>query len=142
MKTREEILNNWETEQYTDWYAIDSYDPIDGTTHRLFVGNEEDATKMMREYATPTDKAMQPFHRCALISTGEAKAFFEGEEAVIDERGMYDVKETAGMLDVSRQRVHQLLDDGKLEGRKVGKTWYVYRYSVENRLEKSMSSRY
>lgn len=137
MKTREEILATWETEGiYADWCAIDSYDTCDGTIHRLFVGTEEDASKMMRDYYNaPHETAMQPFYRISYISTSDALAYLKGEvDELPDERGMYDVKEAAGMLDVSRQRVHQLLQSGQLEGRKVGKTWYVYRHSVENRL--------
>lgn len=45
-----------------------------------------------------------------------------------------DVAEAAELLDVSRQRVHQLIQSGQLEGRKIGKTWYVYKSSVEERL--------
>lgn|GEM_PF-4335014 len=47
---------------------------------------------------------------------------------------LIDVSEATELLDVSRQRVHQLIQAGQLEGRKVGKTWYVYRHSVERRL--------
>lgn len=137
MKTREEILASWETEGiYTDWYAIDSYDPSSSTIHRLFVGTEDDATDMMRDYySQPAELAQQPFYRLSLIDTDAAHAFFTGEVGELaDERSMYDVNTTAGMLNVSRQRVHQLLQAGQLNGRKIGKTWYVYRYSVENRL--------
>ena len=137
MKTRAEILANWETEQYNEWCAIDSYDPISGTTRRLFVGTEQEASRRMASYyAAPSDTAQDDFYRCSYISPADALAFFKGEvDELPDERGMYDVTTTAGMLDVSRQRVHQLLQDGKLEGRKVGKTWYVYLHSVEERME-------
>lgn len=140
MKTRDEIIASWETEgQYTDWCAIDSYDPIDGKTRRIFVGTEEDAVKMMRDYYNePHDIAAQRFYRVSFISAADAFAYFNSEaDELPDERGMYDVKEAAAMLDVSRQRVHQLLQAGQLDGHKVGKTWYVYRYSVENRLASS-----
>ena len=137
MKTRDEILAAWEEEgRYTDWYAIDSYDPIDGKIRRLFVGTEGDAIKMMRDYyGTPTDLAQQPFRRCSLIGEADALAFFKGEVDVLpDERGVYSITEAAGILDVSRQRVHKMIQDGKLDARKVGNTWTVYRYSVEARL--------
>ena len=138
MKTTDEILACWETEgQYADWCAIDSYDPMDGTTRRLFVGTEEDAIGMMKAYyIEPHELAQQRFYRIGFIPAEDARAFFEsGADELPDERGMYDVTETAAMLDVSRQRVHQLIQAGLLEGRKVGKTWYVYRHSVESRLE-------
>lgn len=139
MKTRDEILASWETEGiYADWCAIDSYDPIDGTMHRLFVGTEGDAVEMMQAYyISPNELALGKFYRCSYISASDAHAYFKGEvDELPDERGMYDVAETAALLDVSRQRVHQLLNEGKLEGRKIGKTVYVYRYSVDNRLNR------
>lgn len=52
----------------------------------------------------------------------------EWEESIIS------MTEAAEMLDVSRQRVHVLLQNGQLEGFKVGNTWNVYKSSVENRL--------
>ena len=136
MKTRAEILANWETEQYNEWCAIDSYDPISGTIKRLFVGTVQDAIDRMSAYYTaPSDTAQDDFYRCSYISPTDALAFFNDEvDELPDERGMYDVTTTAGMLDISRQRVHQLIKSGQLEGRKIGKTWYVYRYSVENRM--------
>lgn len=140
MKTTDEIIASWETEgQFTEWYAIDSYDPMSGTMHRLFVGDYDEAWTMMADhYARPTDLAMQPFHRCSLIPSEDALAYFsDNADELPDERGMYDVNEAAGMLGISRQRVHQLIQDGKLDGRKVGKTWYVYRHSVENRMEQT-----
>ena len=42
--------------------------------------------------------------------------------------------EAAEMLGVSRMRVNQLLNESKLDGRKVGNAWQVYRYSVEERM--------
>lgn len=136
MKTRDEILATWDTKGiYAEWCAVDSYDPMDGVIRRLFVGTAEDCARMMRDcYAQPNEFAMQPFRRVSYIGADAAKSYFEGSVYELpDERGMYDVTEAAAKLDVSRQRVHQLLQDGKLDGRRVGKTWYVYRYSVELR---------
>lgn len=45
--------------------------------------------------------------------------------------------EAADMLGVTRMRVNQLLNEGKLDGRKVGNAWQVYRYSVEDRMEQT-----
>ena len=139
MKTRDEILASWESEGiYASWYAIDSYDPIDSTMHRLFVGTEDEAAKMMRTtYATPTDLAMQPFHRCSLISTADAKAYFDGIAQELDERGIVSATEAAGILGVSRMRVNQLLNEGRLDGFKTGSTWLVYKRSVEDRLHQA-----
>lgn len=137
MKTREEILATWETEGiYTDWCAIDSYDPIDGTIHRLFVGTEDDAAKMMRDYYNePHDIAAQPFYRISFISTSDALAYFKEEVDVLpDERSVYSITEAAGILGISRQRVHTLIQSGKLDAHKVGNTWQVYRYSIDKRM--------
>ena len=144
MKTRDEILATWETEgRYTDWCAIDSYNPIDSTIRRLFVGTEQDATDMMKAYyIDATDKALQPFYRISYISPNEARDYFEGKVYELpDERGFFSATEAAEMLGVSRMRVNQLLNNGKLEGKMVDGTWRVYRYSVENRLEESMKHR-
>lgn len=135
MKTNDEILATWDTEGiYTDWYAIDSYDPTNGTINRLFVGTEDDAMQMMREYAQPTDLAMQPFHRCSLISESDAKAYFDGIKTELYERGVISLTEAAEMLGLSRQRVHVLLQNRQLDGFKVGNAWNVYRSSVEKRM--------
>ena len=56
---------------------------------------------------------------------------FEVDE-LPSERGEYSITEAAGILGISRQRVHQLLQAGKLDGHKVGNTWNIYRYSVES----------
>ena len=45
----------------------------------------------------------------------------------------YTITEAAEILGVSRQRVHKMLQDGKLEGYKRGNSWFVYYYSVEKR---------
>ena len=135
MKKRDEILATWDTEGiYTEWYAIDSYEPTSGTITRLFVGTLEDAEKMMRDYySEPAETSLAPFHRCSIISASDARAFFAGEvDELPSERGEYSITEAAGILGVSRQRVHQLLQAGKLDGYKVGNTWSIYRYSVES----------
>lgn len=51
----------------------------------------------------------------------------------IDWDRLMSVQEAADALGVNRQRVHQLLDTGKLDGRKVGGTWVLDRASVEER---------
>lgn len=139
MKTRNEILASWDTDGINeDWFAIDSYDPVDGSTHRLFVGNGDEAAKMMSDYYTqPSMITGGKFYRCALISTAEALAYFNGEDTELDERGFYSITETAGILNVSRQRVHAMIQAGILDGRKVGNTWSIYRYSVESRLRET-----
>lgn len=137
--TNDEILETWETEGvYADWYAIDSYDPIDGKTSRLFVGTEADAIDMMRRYyGKPTDLAMQPFQRCSLISTEDAKAYFDDIDVHLAENDPRDewvsVVEAAKILGVHRNRVLQLVNAGAIEGQKIGSTWSIRRASVEER---------
>jgi excisionase family DNA binding protein len=41
------------------------------------------------------------------------------------------ISEAAHLLKVSRQRVHVMLQSGKLDGVKVGSTWIIHRDSVE-----------
>ena len=130
MKTNAEILASWETEgQHAEWYAIDNYNPIDCMENRLFVGTYVDAVRCLADYTEPTDYAMQPFYRCSLISSEEAHDFFAG----IGERLTIGATEAADVLGVSRMRVNQLLNDGKLEGYRVNGIWRVYRASVEKR---------
>ena len=134
MKTTDEILANWETEQFNDWYAIDSYDPISGEVHRLFVGSEDDCDSMYKGYyLVPHTTANAKFYRYAIISSEDAHAFFNGCETELDERGEYTITEAAKILGVTRQRVHVLLQGGQLEGHKRGNAWFIYRYSIENR---------
>ena len=68
---------------------------------------------------------------------GETIATVYRDGAIVDDAhdDVVSITEAADMLDVSRQRVHAMLQSGKLEGRKVGNTWSVYRDSVENRIE-------
>lgn len=121
-----------------DLYAIDSYNPIDGKCRRLFVGSAEEARRLMATvYAVPTDREMQPFYRCALVADDEARAYLAGEYYELpDERVECSITEAAGMLGVTRQRVHAMLKAGKLHGRKIGNTWSVDIASVENRLNR------
>lgn len=137
MKTRDEILASWDTEGINaDWYAIDSYTPSDGAIYRLYVGTLEDATEMMRQYAEPAETWGAPFHRMSLITPEAAKCFMEDEQEELDERSAYSISEAAGILNVSRQRVHAMLKAGQLEGQRDGNRWKIYRYSVESRLAK------
>lgn len=121
---------------YNDWYAVDSYDPTDGKMTRVYVGDEEHAHKLIRDYfSQPQELAMGKFYRCKLLSIEETRDYFNGSTDIQDERTVYSVTETAQMLGITRQRVLALLKSGKLEGEKVGTTWSIYRYSVENRLK-------
>ena len=135
MKTTDEIIASWETEgQFTEWYAIDSYDPMSGTMHRLFVGDYDEAWTMIADhYARPTDLAMRPFHRCSLISSEDALAYFEGLRTELDERAEYTITEAADILGITRQGVHDLIKRGKLDAHRRGNSWFVYRYAIEAR---------
>ena len=50
------------------------------------------------------------------------------------EADIISLTEAAELLNVARQRVHILLQNGQLEGFKVGNTWNVYKSSVDSRL--------
>ena len=56
---------------------------------------------------------------------------------LIESDDIISLTEAANMLGVSRQRVHILLQNGQLDGYKVGNTWNVYRASVERRMEQN-----
>lgn len=120
-----------------DYYAIESYNPTDGKIRRLYVGTAKEALELMHSsYAIAKDTACTPFYRCQLISEEDAQAFADGETYELeDERGEYSITEAAGILNVSRQRVHEMVKAGILQGHKVGNQWSIYRYSVENRLD-------
>lgn len=80
MKTTNEILATWETEGFfTDWYAIDSYDPITHEEARLFVGELDEVDKMMTNYyEQPATISGAKFYRSSLISSDEAREYFRG----------------------------------------------------------------
>ena len=48
---------------------------------------------------------------------------------------MLSITQAAKRLNVSRQRVHQLLKAGRLGGVRVGETWVVDEASVEDRIK-------
>ena len=80
MKTTNEILATWETEGFhTDWYAIDSYDPITHEETRLFVGEIDDVVTVMTNYHTmPAMISDAKFYRSSIISSDEALEYFRG----------------------------------------------------------------
>lgn len=153
MKTREEILASWETEGETlevrDFVSgknvkvnVESQEDIDeGTlyccTYSAQASNEVDCRFAVIETSDGTMMCQTDWQ--SICATPDTIADFEWEDCTPrdDFEDMLDVAETAEMLDVSRQRVHQLLQAGQLDGRKVGKTWYVYRYSIDNRMAKT-----
>ena len=51
------------------------------------------------------------------------------------ESNLLSVSEAAEMLEVTRQRVLAMINNGKLDGVKVGNTWIVYRDSVNKRMQ-------
>jgi excisionase family DNA binding protein len=53
----------------------------------------------------------------------------------VDVPVMVSVPEAAEALNVSQQRVRQLLEGGKLTGTKVGRDWLVSRASVDQRVQ-------
>lgn len=80
MKTTTEILATWDAEGFfTDWYAIDSYDPITHEETRLFVGElDEVVTTMTNYYEVPATISGAKFYRSSLISSDEARDYFRG----------------------------------------------------------------
>lgn len=136
MKSVSEIMENWETEQYNDWYALDEY--INGRIIRLVVGDEEtikrkaadtvtglnhtDSTGEPCEWGEDTSAERVPFFRCLLITAEEAKAHFDG---IVEECPDWITQtEAAKLLGVSKGRVSQLARDGKLDtlGKLVSRT--------------------
>ena len=55
------------------------------------------------------------------------------EKIKTDADEVITVNEACEILGLSRQRVSALLKNGKLDGRKSGKNWMVYKQSVERR---------
>lgn len=56
------------------------------------------------------------------------KSGYQGDTAWIP------VSQAAAQLLVSRQRIHQLLEEGKLIGKKVGTIWLISQQSVKARV--------
>ena len=74
----------------------------------------------------------------AVSATPDSIADYEWDDCTPnnEEAESVSITEAAELLGVSRQRVHVLLQNGQLEGRKVGNTWSVSRQSVENRMSR------
>ena len=68
----------------------------------------------------------------AVAATPDTIADYTWMDCTPDE--LVDVAQAAELLGVSRQRVHQLIASGKLDGQKSGRTWYVTKSSVESRI--------
>ena len=137
MKTRDEILSTWDEDGiYADWYAIDSYNPTDGVIRRLFVGTEDEAYALLNSsYIEPKGLHGEPFYRIKVIGGSDAKAFFEGEAYELpDERELCSATEAAEALGVSRMRVNQLINDGKLPAYKVGNAYVIDKADVERKI--------
>jgi excisionase family DNA binding protein len=58
-------------------------------------------------------------------------SLFNTSELCVRYKFTSDLSEAAHLLKVSRQRVHVMLQSGKLDGVKVGSTWIIHRDSVE-----------
>ena len=80
MKTTNEILATWDAEGFfTDWYAIDSYNPITHEETRLFVGELDDVVTMMTNYYDqPAMVIGAKFYRSSIISSVDALSYFRG----------------------------------------------------------------
>ena len=59
--------------------------------------------------------------------------FYFDEKIEADREEIITVKEACEILGLTRQRISTLLKNGQLEGRKSGKTWLIYKNSVERR---------
>lgn len=88
----------------------------------------------------PTDEEKQESHEQHLADVYERYKRnswnMPKEYDGIDWERIITVNGAAEMLGVSRFRVHQLLDDGKLVGKKVDKVWLIDKASVEARIAK------
>lgn len=115
--------------------AADGYDPVLGESYS-------------RPAVTIVVQARNPWHAVDLASDaldalpGHAIDFalstlpteeYERRTATIHLAVVVSVPEAANMLGVGQQRVRQLLDRGKLSGKRVGRDWVVSRASVEER---------
>lgn len=135
MKAVDEIVENWEVEQYNDWYAVDSY--LHGKVTRLFVGDEQRAMEYASEYITGANlvdaagepaapgwdgEENTPFYRFLLIGSDEAKAYFDG---IMEELTDWITRSKAAeLIGVTRGRITQMVDEGKLDtlGKLVSRT--------------------
>lgn len=89
MMNVKEIVANWETEQYNEWFAVDEI-TTDGRQIRIYVANAEDAKEFAAKRVTgfnlvdpagdpcePGEFGDEPFFRCQMIQAEEALAYFE-----------------------------------------------------------------
>ena len=154
--TREEILENWETEyQYRYWYAVDCYDPTMRRVHRLYVGDADSAFKMASDLvvanvvdydgsmSAPGELGPAAFYRATLVDAKAARDYLlciGMHDAPEHSNELITVAQAAEELGITRQSAYELVRRGVIpseecDGIRVG------RYSVALRLAAKSGSR-
>lgn len=133
--TNEEIIANWESDGIDrEWYAVESLDGS-GTRRMLYVGSYEEAmADVAHRMADRAEYYATEFYNVSLIAAEDAYRYFSGLWADLH-ASQLSVAEAAEALGVNRQRVHQLIRDGKVSAAKIGGTWIVDGASVQARIE-------
>lgn len=81
MKTTEDILANWEEEQYTERYVVQSYNPISGNVTPMCITESlGDARRFAGDLMADDDQTGRwnpPYYRIISVLGSEAKAILE-----------------------------------------------------------------
>lgn len=137
-----EILDDWETEQYKDWYAVDELKPASGKKPfrviRLMVTSDrDDAKNRAARFAAgydlddgePGEIGEQPFYRCTIINPTVAHDYLTG--LTLGYGGeMLTLTDAANVARVSRQAMLGRIERGTMAAELIGNTWYVLESSI------------
>jgi excisionase family DNA binding protein len=115
--------------------AADGYDPVLGESYtRPSVTIVVQATNPWQAVDAASDALdALPGHAIDFALSVLPTEEHERRTATVHLQVVVSVPEAATMLGVGQQRVRQLLDRGKLSGKRVGRDWVVSRAAVEER---------
>lgn len=121
-------------------YSFEAYDEQSGYSEGETFDNLQDALDAFTAWTLEENGAASAkrigINVCVPTDRGEFDVFasFTALEEHYGEQSEYTITEAAEILGLTRQRVHVLINSGKLEAHKRGNSWFIYRRSIENRL--------
>ena len=134
----EEALKNWETEQHSDWYAVDCLICSDGKKpgriNRLMVTTDKARAQEVAArraagydlaYGEPGEIGQMNFYRCTMISAAVAHDYLAGCLVDGESSELLPLSEAAALAGISRQSMHGRIKRGSIPAELVGTEWYV-----------------
>lgn len=141
--TVDEILDNWESEQYRDWYAVDCLMAQDGKKpgriNRLMVTSDKARAQDFAArhaagydvaFGEPGEIGQMNFYRCTIISAKVAHDYLVGLKRGYSSE-LLPMSEAAKVAGISRQAMHGRIERSTIPAELVGREWYVLAASVK-----------